>query len=118
MGFQAVTEEKKLNRKGRRAEASRARSKEKIEFDDLAGKRQIKQILILLLKKPAKVTNFNGCYVKIDGKTFYRRHFYFAKQLQKALRKQRRSEDFRNIIGLETKKVSMLELVNTLFLGI
>ena len=92
-------------------------SKKKIEFNDLTGKMQIKEICLLLLAK-SKVVDFGGKCVRIEGKTFEAKQHSFAKQILAGLRKGRRKEIAKEIVsGLEPKKVSMLELVNTLFLG-
>lgn len=102
----------------------------KVSFAEMKGKKQVKEICLLLLAKAKvqkpigkkkvkdKTEYLRGHYVKISGKSFVTKHYYYARQILQALRKQRRQQKFNEIIGISAeKKVTMIELVNSLFLG-
>lgn len=89
-----------------------------ISFSELRGKKQIKEICLLILEK-AKIVNFSGRYVRINGKRFYRQHLYYARQTIRNLRKAKRREEFKKIIGITADKPrSMMGLVYDLFEGV
>lgn len=75
------------------------------------GQAQVREICNLLLTK-AKVVNFSGSHCKVAGKKFHMKHLYLAKAILRIIRKQKR-EDAKTL----PENITMIDLVNRLFLG-